>query len=65
MIVAKVAEEYALEPDTTVEEAAGSWLEMGFAEHDLNMLWDTHSDTDQVAKAVLAGSIGIAYRLLE
>ena len=54
-----------MEPGTTVEEAAGSWVEMGFVEHDLDMLRNTHSDTDQVVKAVLAASIGIAYRLLD
>ena len=45
--------------------AAGSWVETGFAEHDLDMLQDIRSDTDQVAKAVLAASIGTAYRLLD
>lgn len=58
-MVAEVAEEGAFEPDTTVGEVVGSWVEMEVAEHDLGMLENTRSDADQSLKAVvLAGSIG-------
>ena len=62
-MVEEIAEVCALEPDTTVEEAVGSWVEMGVAEHDLGMLTDVGSDTEYLVKAViLAGSSVFAYR---
>lgn len=60
---ADVAEVCAFEPDAIVEDVVGSSTEMGLAEHDPDLLRYIRSDTDQLVKAaVLAGSIGFAYR---
>lgn len=39
-MVAKVAEKGGGEPETTVGEVVGSWIEMEAVEHDLDVLED-------------------------
>ena len=62
-----VAEESVFEPDSTVGEFVGSWVEKGVAVHGPGGLEDTRSSyIDQSVKAVvLVGSIGIDGRSLD
>ena len=63
-MVAEIAEMCAFEPDTTVEEAVGSWVEMEVAEHDLGMLTDVGSDFENLVMAVVfVGGRVVAYCL--